>query len=125
MMVPNNDDDKPTEAPISENKKSSGAIHQKMSKSELSTINYDDVLVLRVKKELGNIVKELIKDKKWTQAQAAEYLGINQPRVSDIVNGRVNRHSVDKLIEILDIFGYSINIILSKETETVDLSIIK
>ena len=94
-------------------------INQKMSKSDLSGINIEDILVLRVRKELGNIVKDLIKENGWTQAQAAEFLGINQPRISDIVNGRVNRHSVDKLIEILDIFDYKIDITVSKKTKKV------
>lgn len=35
-----------------------------------------------------------------TQKQAAERLGIDQPRVSDIKNGKIARFTLDKLLEL-------------------------
>jgi predicted XRE-type DNA-binding protein len=36
-----------------------------------------------------------------TQAQAARHLGVSQPRVSDLMRGRIDRFSVDMLIKLL------------------------
>ena len=36
----------------------------------------------------------------YTQAQAAEQLGITQPRVSDIKRGNINRFSLDALVNL-------------------------
>lgn len=47
------------------------------------------------------IVERLIADRKLTQVQAARLLGVSQPRVSDVVRGRVERFTIDALVEML------------------------
>jgi predicted XRE-type DNA-binding protein len=39
------------------------------------------------------------------QAQAARMLKVTQPRVSDVLRGRVNLYSTDMLIDMLALFG--------------------
>jgi predicted XRE-type DNA-binding protein len=43
----------------------------------------------------------LIEQRKWTQARAAIVFGVTQPRVSDLVRGRIERFSIDGLIAML------------------------
>jgi len=51
---------------------------------------------------------EHIKAKKWTQAEAAEHLGVSQPRISDLINGKVNKFSVEALIGLLASAGLEV-----------------
>lgn len=50
-------------------------------------------LMIRLEKELGS--------RGLKQAQAAKLLGISQPRVSDLLRGRVDLFSADALIDML------------------------
>jgi predicted XRE-type DNA-binding protein len=53
-------------------------------------------------------LEELIRRKGWTQQEAAKALGVTQPRVSDLVRGKIDRFSVDNLIELLGRAGVEI-----------------
>jgi predicted XRE-type DNA-binding protein len=50
---------------------------------------------LRVRADLMIALSELIEERGLTQAQAAQLLGVSQPRVSDLVRGKIDRFSVD------------------------------
>jgi predicted XRE-type DNA-binding protein len=41
----------------------------------------------------------------WTQQQAATFFGVNQPRISDLVKGRIERFTVDMLVNWLEKLG--------------------
>jgi predicted XRE-type DNA-binding protein len=56
---------------------------------------------LRVRSELIIELSSLIKARRMTQARAAQVLGVSQPRISDLVRGKIERFSVDTLIEML------------------------
>ncbi|MEM1118067.1 MAG: helix-turn-helix transcriptional regulator [Bacteroidota bacterium] len=45
-----------------------------------------------------------------TQAEAAERFGVTQPRVSDLVRGRIDRFSIDALVNILARAGRSVEV---------------
>lgn len=42
------------------------------------------------------VIRDIINAKNWSQADAAIQLGLTQPRVSDLVNGRIDKFSIDK-----------------------------
>jgi predicted XRE-type DNA-binding protein len=50
-------------------------------------------------------IEERIKEKGWTQTQAAELLHVNQPRVSDLMNGKLHKFSLDALVNMLPAVG--------------------
>jgi predicted XRE-type DNA-binding protein len=56
---------------------------------------------LRVRAELMSEIARLIRRRKLTQAQAASLLGVSQPRVNDVVRGRLHRFSIDALVSML------------------------
>jgi predicted XRE-type DNA-binding protein len=56
---------------------------------------------LRVRAELMLALERLIMRRRLTQAQAAKVLGVSQPRVNDLVRGRLHRFSIDALVEML------------------------
>lgn len=46
-------------------------------------------------------ISQWIEAEGLTQAQAAKQLGVTQPRVSDLVRGKIELFSIDSLIEML------------------------
>ena len=65
---------------------------------------------LRVRTDLMIQVAKLIKSKSLTQAQAARLFGVSQPRISDLMRGKIDRFSVDTLIEMLGRAGVRVHI---------------
>jgi predicted XRE-type DNA-binding protein len=57
------------------------------------------------------MVAELVRGRGLTQIRAARLLGVSQPRVSDIVRGRVERFTIDALVEMLARAGVRLDII--------------
>ncbi len=60
--------------------------------------------------ELMSSVADTIREKGWTQGQAAEFLGVGQPRISDVFQGRVDRFSVDMLMVWLQKLGKDVSV---------------
>ena len=56
---------------------------------------------LRVRADLMIELIRIIRSRRLTQASAAKLFQISQPRVSDLVTGKVDRFSIDALVEIL------------------------
>jgi len=66
---------------------------------------------LLLRSRLMVMVERLISDRQMTQVKAARLLGVSQPRVSDIVRGRVERFTIDALIEMLARAGIRLDIV--------------
>ncbi len=56
---------------------------------------------LRLRSELMIELKRIIHAQHLTQNQAAELLGIQQSRISDLVRGKIDRFSIDTLVKLL------------------------
>ena len=53
------------------------------------------------KAELARVIRNIVKDKKWTQRRAADVLGIAPPDVSDLMRGKLARFSQERLERFL------------------------
>lgn len=62
-----------------------------------------------IKSKLIIIIRKLMIDNKWSQSEAAEKLGISQPRVSNMLNGKLDKFSVDTLLEMVFKMGYKLD----------------
>jgi predicted XRE-type DNA-binding protein len=62
------------------------------------------------KAELAMEIYAVIEARKLTQKKAAKLLGIDQPRISDIVCGKLSRYSIDRLIRFLRLLGKDVEI---------------
>ena len=60
----------------------------------------EEAMVLAMRSQLMCDLEMLIAKRGWTQAQAAEKLGIAQSRVSDLVRGKWDKFSLDMLIAL-------------------------
>jgi predicted XRE-type DNA-binding protein len=70
----------------------------------------DEAEHLRVRAELMSQISKLIRRRKLTQAQAAKLLGVTQPRVNDVVRGRLHRFSIDALVSMLGHAGVAVHL---------------
>lgn len=52
--------------------------------------------------------RERIKAEGWTQKQAAVRLGLTQPRISDLVRGKIDLFSLDSLVNMVAAAGLHI-----------------
>lgn len=57
--------------------------------------------LLQLRSELMINLHGIITTRKLTQARAAKLFGVTQPRISDLVRGKIDRFSVDTLLEML------------------------
>jgi len=64
---------------------------------------------LRARSELMQQIAEIVKDSGWTQAEAASRCGITQPRINDLLRGRVSRFSIDALVNIATALGLTVH----------------
>jgi len=62
------------------------------------------------KAELANKISVLIQERKLTQAKAAKLLGIDQPKVSMLLRGRLTGFSIERLMRFLMLLGQDIKI---------------
>lgn len=62
------------------------------------------------KAELVQHIRLLLAERKLTQARAAEILGIDQPKVSALLRGRVTGYSIDRLFRFLNALGQQVEI---------------
>lgn len=60
---------------------------------------------MKLRAELANQIIERMHAQKLTQAKVAERIGVTQPRVSDLMRGRLNLFSLDSLVDIADRIG--------------------
>lgn len=65
----------------------------------------DEAEHLRVRSDLMIRLTRILEARGLTQAAAATLLGVTQPRISDLMRGKVDRFSIDNLVELLSHVG--------------------
>src|SRR5438105_11974095 len=60
---------------------------------------------IRLKQQLMDEIAEWMKEVRVTQAAAAEVLHVTRPRVSDVVNHKVDKFTIDALVRMLARIG--------------------
>lgn len=68
-----------------------------------------------MKMDLSIMLSGLIADKKWTQAEAAEKLGVKQSRISDLMNSKIEKFTIDAMFDMLDKLGFKISWSMSSQ----------
>ena len=67
--------------------------------------------------ELVRKISEIITNLNLTQVQAAEILGIDQPKVSLLIRGRLSGFSTDRLMNYLNKLGSDVEITVKPKPE--------
>lgn len=60
---------------------------------------------LRIRAELMEQIAALVERKGWTQSEAAKHCGISQPRMNDLLRGRISKFSLDALVDAATALG--------------------
>ncbi|OTP74511.1 helix-turn-helix domain-containing protein [Caballeronia sordidicola] len=77
--------------------------------ADLGTADAEEMLV---KAQLASKIGEIIKGRRWTQQQAAEVLGMTQPKLSILLRGQFRGVSEAKMLECLAKLGRDVKIVV-------------
>ncbi len=70
----------------------------------------EQVANLQARAGLMRQIAELIQGEGWKQLEAAERCGVTQPRINDLLRGRVSRFSLDALVNIATALGRRVSV---------------
>jgi predicted XRE-type DNA-binding protein len=73
----------------------------------------EEAINLKIRADLMLDLRRFIQSQKWTQTDAAEYFGETQPRISNLMNGDIDRFSIDKLVQMLARAGMDVQVSVS------------
>lgn len=69
---------------------------------------------LLLRSELMTGVMTVIERRSLTQAQAAKLFGVTQPRISDLARGKIDRFTVDALVNMLAHAGVKVRLVIGR-----------
>jgi predicted XRE-type DNA-binding protein len=72
---------------------------------------------LKIRADLTIDLQRFIKSKNWTQAEAASFFGETQPRISNLMNGDIERFAIDKLVQMLSRAGMEVKVLVGIKYE--------
>ena len=64
---------------------------------------------MKLRSSLMRALEKQIRSREWTQSEAAQRFGVTQPRISDLMRGRINRFSLDTLVNMVSAAGLHID----------------
>lgn len=67
---------------------------------------------LKIRSDLLMQLQKLIASRGLNQSETAKILRVTQPRVSDLLRGRIDLFSTDALIDMLSRFGVRVKLVL-------------
>lgn len=65
---------------------------------------------MKLRSMLMRILNDHIKAEGWTQAHAAAQLGVTQPRISDLMRGKIDLFGLDALVTMLSAAGLRLEV---------------
>jgi predicted XRE-type DNA-binding protein len=71
---------------------------------------------LKLRSDLMIALSKMIKARRLTQAKAAALFGVTQPRVSDLIRGKIDRFSVDTLVTMLGHAGAHVELVVRRRS---------
>jgi len=69
---------------------------------------------MKLRAALMNALRDHISRKGWTQAEAARRFGVTQPRVSDLMRGKISLFALDSLINMAVAAGLNVELTISE-----------
>ena len=69
---------------------------------------------MKLRSTLMMALEKHIRAKGWTQAEAAHRLGVTQPRVSDLLRGKINLFALDTLVNMVVAAGLHVEVRISE-----------
>jgi len=95
------------EIPVSKVKRSTGNVFKDLG------FPAEEAEYLKIRSTLMGHLRRIIKERGLSQAAAAKLFGVTQPRVSDLVRGRIDLFSIDTLVDLLSRAGVKVRLALA------------
>jgi predicted XRE-type DNA-binding protein len=67
------------------------------------------------KAQLASYIRQIIKRRRLTQVAAARVMGVDQPKVSALLNGRLANFSSERLMRLLTALGQDVDITIKNK----------
>jgi predicted XRE-type DNA-binding protein len=67
------------------------------------------------KAQLASRIREIVRQQRLTQVAAAALMGIDQPKVSALLNGRLTSFSSERLMRLLTKLGQDVEIVVKSK----------
>jgi len=64
---------------------------------------------LQMRSQMMTALRKFIEKEELTQADAANRLNLSQPRISDLIRGKISRFSLDALVNMLSDAGLEVD----------------
>ncbi len=77
----------------------------------------DEAENLKIRADLMIELTKLVEAQDLTRAAAAKLFGVTQPRVSDLMRGKIDGFSVDSLIEMLGHAGACVSVLVTQRRQ--------
>lgn len=65
---------------------------------------------LKIRADLMREIMGIIRERVMKQKKAAELFGVSQPRISELMRGRINEFSIDSLVNMLAHAGMTVDV---------------
>ena len=78
----------------------------------------EDAENLKIRSDLMQKISAFINKKKITQSAAAKKCGLTQPRMNDLLKGKISKFSLDALVNIAANLGLHVHIVIEELAET-------
>jgi|TARA_B110000902_G_scaffold171414_1_gene195101 predicted XRE-type DNA-binding protein len=85
------------------------------------TDNPEEASELQTRADLMSVIRDIVQDNNWKQAEAATRMGLTQPRVSNLLNGKIDKFSIDLLMTCLFRLGYRFKPLYKNKQLTIDV----
>lgn len=76
----------------------------------------EEAASLKLRADLMIQIRRLIDGRRLTQAAAAKRFGVTQPRISDLVRGKIDLFSIDTLVDMLARAGVRVRLTIQRGT---------
>ena len=83
-------------------------------KNIFEDLKLPDAAALNAKAQIAYRICDILQERKLTQQAAAELLGIDQPKVSALLRGRLEGFSSDRLFRFLNALDQEIEIVIRR-----------
>lgn len=83
--------------------------------ADLGLANPDELFV---KAELARQITEIIAKQDMNQAEAAELLGVDKPKISALVKGKLSGFSTERMFRFLNALGCDVEIVVKLKSKS-------
>lgn len=77
---------------------------------------------MKIRAELMRTIENRIRSEGWSQHQAAERFRVTQPRVSDLMRGKIEKFTIDTLVNMVVAAGLQVNVDVAETADLMELA---